>query len=73
MNVQRDPTDDDYVRIHRLLLPAEVHQATGMVSVQLGVPVDEALSHLYRYAATHAMGLPGVAARVLSHTLRFDS
>ena len=50
---------------------AEVHQATGMVSVQLGVDVTEALVRLRAYAYLHDRRLVDVAASVVRRRLRF--
>lgn len=51
-----------------LLLPPEVHQAAGMISVQLGMPVDTALIYLCLYAIDHALD---VADQVIGRELRF--
>jgi hypothetical protein len=50
---------------------AEVHQATGMVSVQLGVDVTEALIRLRAYAYLHDRRLTDVSAEVVARRLRF--
>lgn len=52
---------------------AEVHQATGMISVQLGVPLAEALVRLRAYAYGQDRLIADVAADVVSRRLRFDS
>jgi GAF domain-containing protein len=49
----------------------EVHQATGMVSVQLGVDVTEALIRLRAHAYLHDQRLADVAADVVARRLRF--
>jgi len=51
---------------------AEVHQASGMVSVQLGVSVGEALARLRAHAYGGERLLSHVAADVVSRRLRFD-
>jgi hypothetical protein len=51
---------------------AEVHQATGMVSVQLGVSLAEALVRLRAHAWTGGRSLSDVAADVVARRLRFD-
>ena len=53
---------------HRL----EVHQATGMVSVQLGVSLAEALVRLRAYAYANDRSLNEVAADVVARRLRLD-
>lgn len=61
-------------RTGRDLLPerrAEVHQAAGMLSVQLGVGVSEALVRLRAYAYVHDLRLAEVAADVVARRLRF--
>jgi GAF domain len=50
---------------------AEVHQATGMVSVQLGADVTEALILLRAYAYLKDRRLADVAAEVVARRLRF--
>lgn len=54
-----------------LLLPPEVHQAAGMISVQLGMPVDKALIYLCLYAIDHALDVADVADEVIGRELRF--
>ncbi|GAA4039206.1 GAF and ANTAR domain-containing protein [Nonomuraea soli] len=49
---------------------AEVHQAAGMVSVQLGIGVDEALTRLRAHAYAADRPLLQVARDVLARTLR---
>ncbi|GAA3301874.1 GAF and ANTAR domain-containing protein [Dactylosporangium vinaceum] len=50
----------------------EVHQATGMVSVQLGLTAALALTRLRAYAYTHGRRLRDVASDVVARRLRFD-
>jgi hypothetical protein len=50
----------------------EVHQATGMVIVQLGVSAAIALVRLRAYAYSHERRLRDVAADVVARRLRFD-
>ena len=49
---------------------AVVHQATGMVAVQLAVPVAEALSRLRAHAWAHDRPLNAVAGDVVARRLR---
>lgn len=49
-----------------------VHQASGMVSVQLGISVADALVRLRAYAVAHDLLIDEVAARVIDRRLRFD-
>ncbi len=49
---------------------AEVHQAAGMVMVQTGVPVADALARLRAYAYAHDLRLADVAADVVARRLR---
>lgn len=51
---------------------AEVHQAAGMASVQLGITVIDALARLRAYAFVHDRGLAEVAADVVARRLRFS-
>jgi hypothetical protein len=50
-----------------------VHQAAGMVAVQLGVGVGEALVRLRAYAFGNNRRLPEVAKAVVAKRLRFDA
>jgi hypothetical protein len=50
----------------------EVHQATGMVTVQLGVSAAVALVRLRAFAFTNDRRLRDVAADVVARRLRFD-
>jgi len=49
-----------------------VHQASGMVSAQLGVAVDHAMVRLRAFAFASGQPLVEVARRVVNRTLRFD-
>jgi ANTAR domain len=51
---------------------AEVYQATGMISVQLGVSLEEAFVRLRAHAFTVGTPLDDIADEVVSRTLRFD-
>jgi hypothetical protein len=51
---------------------AEVHQATGMISVQLGVSLAEALARLRAYAYADGRLIAEVATDVVARRLRFD-
>jgi hypothetical protein len=51
---------------------AEVHQSSGMVSVQLGVGVGEALVRLRAHAFAKSRPLGDVAADVVAHRLRLE-
>lgn len=50
---------------------AEIDQATGMLTVQLGVGIEEAFVRLRAYAYTHGRRLAEVAADVVARRLRF--
>ncbi|HEV3173832.1 MAG TPA: ANTAR domain-containing protein [Actinocrinis sp.] len=51
---------------------AEVHQATGMISAQLGVSLAEALVRLRAYAYAEDRLIAEVAADVVARRLRFE-
>jgi ANTAR domain-containing protein/GAF domain-containing protein len=51
---------------------AVVHQATGMISVQAGASVDDALAMLRAYAFAHDWAIGEVAEAVINRVLRFD-
>ena len=50
----------------------EVHQATGRISVQVGVSLDDALALLRAYAFSHDRPISEVAAEVAAGRLRMD-
>lgn len=50
----------------------EVHQATGMVAVQLSAGIGDALARLRAYAYAEDRTLSAVAADVVARRLRFD-
>ena len=50
-----------------MLTRAEIDQATGMLTVQLGVPVTEAFARLRAYAYAHDRRLANVARRLRLH------
>lgn len=50
-----------------------VHQAAGMVSVQLDVSIGTALARLRAWAFAHERSLADVARDVVTRALRFDS
>ena len=58
----------EQVPLHR----AEVNQAAGMVSVQAGVFVDDALVLLRAYAFAEGRTVGPIAAEVVAGSLRFD-
>src|SRR5262249_25518482 len=51
---------------------AQIHQASGIVSVQYGCTPADALALLKAHAFTHGMNLADVAEQVIQHDLRFD-
>lgn len=51
---------------------ALVHQAVGIISVQLAVPIPAAMKRLQSYAADHQRTIADVAADVVARRLRFD-
>ena len=72
--LQAGASDDT---VHELLAGepahwAEVHQATGMVSAQMGVPIDEAFVRLRARAFGDRRALRDVARDVITRRLRFD-
>lgn len=50
-----------------------VHQAAGMVAIQLGVSIGQALIHLRAYAFGNSRPLAAVAVDVVARTLRFHA
>jgi hypothetical protein len=51
---------------------AEVHQATGMISAQLGVSIDEAFVRLRAHAFADGRTLREVAREVVGRRLQLD-
>lgn len=51
---------------------AELHQATGMVAVQLSVPMPDALARLRAHAFAEGRSLSAVASDVVERRLRFE-
>jgi hypothetical protein len=51
---------------------AEIHQATGMVSVQLGVSLDEAFVRLRAHAFAESLPLRTVSREIVTHRLRLE-
>jgi hypothetical protein len=66
--VDGSPTTRESGGLHR----AAVHQATGMISVQLAVPMAEALLRLRAHSYGSGRGIGDVAADVVARRLRFD-
>ncbi|MFC6707063.1 ANTAR domain-containing protein [Flexivirga alba] len=64
------PTDPDAPSL--LDLAPTVHQASGMVSVQLKTDTAAALDRLRSFATDHDIPLDEVAAHVVNRQLRFD-
>ena len=60
------PAELDDAVAHR----AEVHQASGMVAIQLQVPITEALAALRAYAFAHSQPVATVAADIVARRLR---
>jgi hypothetical protein len=61
------------LRPPRALLDPQLHQAEGMVAVQLGVGVDEAVAQLRIYAAVTDRWLTDVACSVVERRLQLSS
>ncbi len=65
------PVDSEYPTGHGpVLWHAEVHQAAGMLSTELGVSALQALVRLRSYAHAHHKPLPEVARAVVERRLR---
>jgi hypothetical protein len=52
---------------------AQIHQATGIVSAQLEVPLEEALARLRAYAFVEGRPLREIAREIVSRQLRFEA
>ncbi|MEX1178388.1 MAG: hypothetical protein WEB09_07990 [Nitriliruptor sp.] len=69
MQAGRSPEELDAVLSERLANLVEVHQASGIVSVQLDIPVAAALAVLRARAFAEGCSLGEVAARVIDRRL----
>jgi hypothetical protein len=49
-----------------------VHQATGMITIQLGISLAEALLRLRAHAYASGRAVSAIAADVVDRRLRFD-
>ncbi|WP_369215346.1 GAF and ANTAR domain-containing protein [Streptomyces flavofungini] len=65
----RDVGSDNPLPLHRALL----HQAAGVLSVRLAIPIDQALARLRAYAFTHDRPILDVADDVLNHRSRLEN
>jgi hypothetical protein len=59
------PSDEPYFR-------SVVHQASGMIMIQLGIEIAEALSRLRAYAFAEGRSVTDVAREVVARKLRFS-
>ncbi|MFG2789048.1 GAF and ANTAR domain-containing protein [Streptomyces sp. NPDC048419] len=64
-----DLSSNDPLPLHRAL----IHQATGALTVLLGIPLDQALARLRAYAFTHNLPLLDVAHDVVHHRADLNS
>jgi ANTAR domain/GAF domain len=69
---QPDTAELAWHRYDPTALQAQVHQATGMILVQLGVSAEAAFARLRAYAYAHDRRLGDVARDVVERRLRFD-
>ena len=66
----RPPDELDQVLLDGLSSSVEVHQASGIVSVQLEIPVTAALAVLRAHAFAEGRSVAEVATEVVEHRLR---
>lgn len=66
----RPPDELDALVTESLSNSIEVHQASGAVSVQLGIPVAAALAVLRAHAFAEASTLTEIATQVIEHRLK---
>ncbi len=69
----RPPAELDAVFTDSLSNSIEVHQASGIVSVQLGIPVAAALSVMRAYAFAEGCSLAEVASQIIDRRLKLGS
>ncbi len=70
MQADRPPEELDQVFIDSLATSVEVHQASGVVSVQLGIPVAAALAVMRAHAYADGVSLTEIATRIIEHRLQ---
>ena len=70
LGVRTDPGDEQWLD-RSTTSRAEIHQATGMVLVQLGLSATDALARMRAYAFAEQRPLVDVARDVVSRRLRF--
>ncbi|WP_216206819.1 hypothetical protein [Amycolatopsis aidingensis] len=59
------------VDLDMLLLPGNVHEAAGMVSVQLGLTIEEAIEVLRVRARRYGLDMADLGERVITGEIRF--
>ena len=64
--------NDHHEQTEAYFLGAEVHQATGMLMIQLGVPIDVALARLRAFAFAQNRPVGEVARDVVAHGLLLE-
>jgi AmiR/NasT family two-component response regulator len=64
------PLDPLATGTHLALHRTEVHQATGILTVQLGIPLGPALALLRAYSYSHNRSLLSVARDIIAHRIR---
>jgi hypothetical protein len=72
MQSQADPGDLATGLESGMLLRSVVHQATGMIAVQLGIPVTHALARLRGHAFAEQRPINEVARAVVARELRLE-
>ncbi|HEX6403759.1 MAG TPA: GAF and ANTAR domain-containing protein [Pseudonocardiaceae bacterium] len=65
-------TQNGYPTYRQFETPAEIHQATGMISVQLGISVVDAFTRLRARAFADDRPLSELATDVVARRIRFD-
>lgn len=68
-----DDADDDRWGMDGAFFRAEVYQAAGMVMVQLGVSIEDALARVRGYAFADGRSVLEVARDIVRHDLRLES
>jgi hypothetical protein len=59
--------------VDKLPMTAELYQAQGMVQVQLGVSLNEAMSRIRAYAYAHGRGIIEVARDIVARRLQLEN
>ncbi|GAA2615082.1 ANTAR domain-containing protein [Actinomadura fulvescens] len=70
---EADPEAGAESGFEQALLPAQIHQAAGMVAVHLDTTIQDAYHRLESYARSSGRDLDDIASDVVGRRLRIES